>query len=86
LSGVNPHDIAGILSADRNGIDLRSAATDKRKERDYSITFRHSINAFTRAYLRGEAPPITGEDGLIAMRLEHAVVESAKMGRAISLH
>lgn len=82
LSGVNSRDVLGILTSDRGDLDLR---LDAGGSPDYSLTFRRSIEAFMDAYLQGKRPPTTGEDGLFTMRMEQAVVESAKTGRSVRL-
>jgi predicted dehydrogenase len=41
--------------------------------------------AFVEALHQGRAAPVTGEDGLAAMRLEAAVAESARTGRVVAL-
>jgi predicted dehydrogenase len=38
-----------------------------------------------QALQQGRPAPVTGEDGLAAMRLEAAVAESARTGRCIAL-
>ncbi len=85
LSGVNPYDVLGTLSCDQEHIDLRLDRHTRKNCPDYSTIFERSVRAFFDAYLQAQRPPTTGEDGLFAMRMEHAVVESAKTGRTIRL-
>jgi len=51
----------------------------------YPQSFERSVMAHMDALHRGTPPPATGEDGLAAMRLEAAVAESARTGRAVTL-
>jgi predicted dehydrogenase len=51
----------------------------------YPQSFDLSVMAFVEALHQGRAVPVTGEDGLAAMRLEAAVAESARTGRAVAL-
>ena len=85
LSGVNPQNVLGILTCNQKDVDLHVATGTAIGSPDYSITFKSSIEAFMAAYLHGQRPPTTGEDGLFTMRMEHAVVESAKTGRTVRL-
>lgn len=85
LSGVNAHEILGILTCDQKDQDLHLDTGAAGGSADYSITFKRSIEAFMDAYLRGKRPPTTGEDGLFTMRMEQAVVESARTGRTVCL-
>jgi predicted dehydrogenase len=41
--------------------------------------------AFVEALHQGKPPPVSGEDGLAAMRLEAAVAESARTARTVEL-
>jgi predicted dehydrogenase len=85
LSGVNEHDVVGILSCDRKGVDLQLDWGQRADDRNYAGTFKRSIEAFMQAYLQEKPPPISGQDGLFAMRMESAVVESAKTGQTVCL-
>jgi predicted dehydrogenase len=51
----------------------------------YPQSFDLSVMAFMEALHQGRPAPVTGEDGLAAMRLEAAVAESARTGRALAL-
>jgi predicted dehydrogenase len=51
----------------------------------YPQSFDLSVMAFVEALHQGRAAPVTGEDGLAAMRLEAAVAESARTGRVVAL-
>jgi predicted dehydrogenase len=51
----------------------------------YPQSFDRSVTAFIEALHQGKPVPVTGEDGLAAMRLEAAVAESARTGRAVAL-
>lgn len=51
----------------------------------YPESFDRSVMAFVEALQQGSAAPVTGEDGLAAMRLEAAVAESARTGRSVVL-
>jgi UDP-N-acetylglucosamine 3-dehydrogenase len=51
----------------------------------YPQSFDHSVQAFVEALQRGNPAPVSGEDGLAAMRLEAAITESARTGRAVAL-
>jgi predicted dehydrogenase len=51
----------------------------------YPQSFEHSVMAFVDALHQGRPAPVTGEDGLAAMRLEAAVAESARSGRRVIL-
>jgi predicted dehydrogenase len=51
----------------------------------YPQSFDRSVTAFVQALQQGRPAPVTGEDGLAAMRLEAAVAESARTGRCIAL-
>jgi predicted dehydrogenase len=85
LSGVNTRDAIGILSCDRPEIDLNLKSRDEKGADGYAVLFKRSVDAFMEAYFQGRRPPTTGEDGLLAMRLEQAASESAQTGRKIAL-
>jgi predicted dehydrogenase len=51
----------------------------------YPQSFDRSVAAFVQALQQGRPAPVTGEDGLAAMRLEAAVAQSARTGRCIAL-
>ena len=51
----------------------------------YPQSFDRSVVAFVEALQQGKPAPVTGEDGLAAMRLEAAVAQSARTGRCIVL-
>jgi predicted dehydrogenase len=51
----------------------------------YPESFEWSVMAFVEALHQGRPAPVTGADGLAAMRLEAAVAESARTGRAVPL-
>ncbi len=50
-----------------------------------SRSFDLSVGAFVAALQDGRRPPTTGEDGLAILRMEHAVVCSAREGRPVQL-
>ena len=85
LSGVRLNDAVGILSGDKDHLDLSSDLSPSDGPADFSITFLRSIQAFTRAYRNGQPPPVSGQDGLQAMKIERAVVQSAASGQKVSL-
>jgi predicted dehydrogenase len=51
----------------------------------YPESFDRSVMAFVEALQQGRPAPVTGADGLAAMRLVAAVAESARTGRAVVL-
>jgi predicted dehydrogenase len=51
----------------------------------YPESFDLSIRAFVEALRAGKPAPVTGEDGLAAMRLESAIVTAARTARAVAL-
>ncbi len=51
----------------------------------YPESFDRSVLAFVEALHEGRPAPVTGADGLAAMRLEAAVAESARAGRAVKV-
>jgi len=51
----------------------------------YPESFELSISAFVDALLRGEPAPVTGADGMAAMRLDAAVAASARTGHRVLL-
>jgi len=51
----------------------------------YPQSFDRSVTAFVEALQQGKPAPVTGEDGLAAMRLEAAVAQSARTGHCIDL-
>lgn len=52
---------------------------------DFQLAFDGSITAFVEAIAAGRQPPVTGEDGLRVLELEHAIVRSARESRFIDL-
>ena len=44
-----------------------------------------SVDAYVEALQQGKPPPVSGEDGLAAMRLEAAIVRSNREGRSVIL-
>lgn len=51
----------------------------------YPQSFDFSVRAFVEALHQGQPAPVTGKDGLATMRLEAAIVESARTRRAVAL-
>ena len=51
----------------------------------YVAAYAAEIAAFVQAVAEGKAPPTTGEDGLKALELAAAALESVKTGRAVRL-
>jgi predicted dehydrogenase len=51
----------------------------------YPASFDLSVLAFVQALHEGRPAPVSGADGLAAMRLEAAVAQSARTGRAVSI-
>jgi len=51
----------------------------------YPQSFDLSVQSFVEALQQGRPAPVSGEDGLAAMRLEAAVAESARTGRCVVL-
>ena len=51
----------------------------------YPQSFDHSVMAFVAALQAGAPAPVSGEDGLAAMRLEAAIAASARTGRSVDL-
>jgi predicted dehydrogenase len=51
----------------------------------YPESFDLSVKAYVEALQQGKPPPVSGEDGLAAMRLEAAIVRSAREGRNVTL-
>jgi predicted dehydrogenase len=49
----------------------------------YEESFALSSVGFVEALLQGRAAPVTGENGLAEMRLDAAIVEAARTGRAV---
>ena len=83
LSGVCDRSIGTLSSSLGDKLDLRCRPSDGPS--DFSISFQRAIEAFAADYLAGKRPPTTGEDGLQAMRLEQALVESARSGTFVNL-
>ena len=50
----------------------------------YEESFALSVGSFVEAVLAGKAVPVTGEDGLAEMRLDAAIVEAIRTGRAVA--
>jgi predicted dehydrogenase len=51
----------------------------------YPESFDLSVKAYVEALQLGKPPPVSGLDGLAAMRLEAAIVQSARQGRSVAL-
>jgi predicted dehydrogenase len=51
----------------------------------YEESFGLSVGGFVAAVLAGRRVPVTGEDGLAAMRLDAAVVEAVRTGRVVRI-
>ena len=51
----------------------------------YEESFGLSVADFVGALVDGRAVPVTGEDGLAALRLDAAIVEAAQTGRAVTI-
>jgi UDP-N-acetyl-2-amino-2-deoxyglucuronate dehydrogenase len=49
----------------------------------YAESFELSVGGFVESVRMGRAAPVTGEDGLAEMRLDAAVVEAVRTGRAV---
>ena len=51
----------------------------------YEESFGLSVGGFVEAVLAGRRVPVTGEDGLAAMRLDAAVVEAVRAGETVRI-
>jgi predicted dehydrogenase len=51
----------------------------------YPQSFDRAVMAFVEALREGKPTPVSGEDGLAAMRLDAAILESALTGRTVEL-
>jgi predicted dehydrogenase len=51
----------------------------------YADTFERSILGFVSAVRDGRPPPVTGQDGLAAMRLDAAIARSARTGEPVAV-
>ena len=51
----------------------------------YRPAYENELNAFVSAVLNQSSPPTTGQDGLKALRLANAAVQSAQSGQAVCL-
>jgi predicted dehydrogenase len=51
----------------------------------YPQSFDRAVMAFVDALRDGRPTPVSGEDGLAAMRLDAAILESARTGRTVGL-
>jgi len=51
----------------------------------YPQSFDRAVRGWVEALREGRPAPVTGEDGLAAMRLDAAILESAKSGRTVRL-
>lgn len=51
----------------------------------YPESFDRSLVGFVDSLIAGRAPPVAGEEGLAAMRLDAAVMESSRSGRPVAL-
>ena len=54
-------------------------------ECSYAESFALSVGKFVEAVRAGRPAPVTGEDGLAVMRLDAAMVQAARSGRAVKL-
>ncbi len=52
---------------------------------DLPYTTQRAVGAFAAAILAGERPPVSGEEGLLMMRLEKAIYESSNTSRPVSI-
>jgi len=85
LSGIRMSDAVGILSSDQNHLNLRDDLVPRDGTSRFAITFQRSIEAFVKAYAKGDEIPSSGKDGLRAMRVEKAIMQSAASGRKIQI-
>jgi predicted dehydrogenase len=51
----------------------------------YEESFGLSVGGFVAAVLAGREAPVSGEDGLAAMRLDAAIVEAVRTGRTVRI-
>ena len=51
----------------------------------YPESFDLAVKAYVEALQQGKPPPVSGDDGLAAMRLEAAIVRSNREGRSVTL-
>jgi predicted dehydrogenase len=80
ITGANREKLGG-----NPGLGLLAAELARLPDFSYPESFDQSILAFVAALRDGKAPPVSGEDGLAAMRLDAAVVRSARERRSVAL-
>jgi predicted dehydrogenase/sugar phosphate isomerase/epimerase len=85
LSGIRTYDALGLISCSEKHIDIKQGMSPKDGPNTFAITWQRSIENFMDAYMRGKPVPTSGEQGLRVMKMEHAIVQSAKSGRKILL-
>ena len=81
-------DAIAYLSKEVGGYDAqqdRSVAQGRIIEVIPHNTYQAEIEAFSKAVIEDEAPPISGEDGLWSQRVMLAAYESARMGKKVIL-
>jgi predicted dehydrogenase len=81
VSGANCDNLGGEARLGPVAERLRALAPFS-----YPQSFELSVRAFVDALLQGEPAPVTGEDGLAAMRLDAAIAESARTARTVALN
>jgi len=79
---ANLNGVASLGPANFGSIAERIAALPACS---YAESFERSGGGFVESVRLGRPVPVTGEDGLAEMRLDAAVVEAARTGRAVKL-
>ena len=85
LSGVRTYDAVGLISCSEKRVNVKQGMHPKEGLNTFAITWQRSIENFMDAYMHGKPVPTSGEQGLRVMRMEHAIVQSAKSGQKIPL-
>jgi predicted dehydrogenase len=67
----------------RDGITVWEPGFFDDRERDFGATAASHIDRFVKAQLAGEPVPVPAEDGLQALRLGLAAIESARTGSSV---
>ncbi|MCY3831445.1 MAG: Gfo/Idh/MocA family oxidoreductase [Chloroflexi bacterium] len=77
---------AGYIAGDRSGhLKVASKRGVERHKLDPVDSFSAELRAFLKALRRGEDPPVSADDGLVAQAVIEAAFESHRRGEAVEL-
>jgi predicted dehydrogenase/sugar phosphate isomerase/epimerase len=85
LSGIRESDAVGQLTCSTRSGRVDLTGPSRGRPPKFALCFQRSIMAFMDAYANGGDVPTSGQDGLMVMEIEGAILESSRSRKRIAV-